>query len=260
MRGLNGRVAIVTGAARGLGMALAERFGAAGAKVMVADINEEGLGDTVKRVKEAGAEDAGFVVQDVGTEAGANALVEATITRFAKVDILVNNAGGGIIRPFLDHTVATLEETLKRNLWTVIHCVRAVLPGMIENSYGRIVNISADSVHTGIASHAGYNAAKGGVNALSTGIAVEFAKSGITVNNVSPGGILTPEVAQMFDTSSEVYQKHQIGSVSKFLDLIPIGRFAEMSEVAALTVFLAGDEAGGITGQTYSINGGQWML
>jgi len=257
---LAGRTAIVTGSARGLGVSIAERFAADGANIVLVDVNEEGLADTAEKVRKAGAPDVHWTVHDLGTEAGATALLGEAIKHFGAVDILVNNAGGGIIRPFLEHTVETLVETLKRNLWTTIHCIRAALPGMIERNYGRIVNISADSVHTGIWSHAGYNAAKGGVNGLTTGLAFEFARNGITVNSVSPGGVLTPEVAQMFDTNSEVYKKHKIVDVSKALERIPIGRFVDMHEVAALTAFLTYEESRGITGQLYSVNGGQWMM
>jgi len=257
---LEGRTAIITGSARGLGVSIAERFGADGARVMLVDVNEEGLAETADKVRAAGAPGVHWTVQDLGVEEGAKTLFNEAMEKFGQVDILVNNAGGGIIRPFLEHTTETLVETLKRNLWTTIHCTRAVLPHMIERKYGRIVNMSADSVHTGIWSHAGYNAAKGGVNGLTTGLAFEFAKDGVTVNSVSPGGVMTPEVAEMFDTNSEVYKKHKIVDVSKALERIPIGRFVDMDEVAAITAFLTYPESRGITGQLYSVNGGQWMM
>jgi 2,3-dihydroxy-2,3-dihydro-p-cumate dehydrogenase len=257
---LEGRSAIVTGSARGLGVSIAQRFAADGAKIMLVDVNEEGLEGVAQSLTAAGATAVSWCVHDLGTEAGANALVTKTRDEFGTVDILVNNAGGGIIRPFLEHTVETLTETLKRNLWTTLHCCRAALPVMIEQQYGRIVNIGADSVHTGIWSHAGYNAAKGGVNGLTTGLAFEFAKDNITVNSVSPGGILTPEVAEMFNPDSDVYKKHQIVDVNKAVERIPIGRFVDMDEVAALTAFLSYEETRAITGQIYSVNGGQWMM
>ncbi|MCY4426553.1 MAG: SDR family oxidoreductase [Halieaceae bacterium] len=259
-RKLSGRTALITGAARGLGVNIAERLGSDGANIMLVDINEEGLSEAAEQVAAAGAPQVGCCVHDLGVESGANSAVEKTRTELGGLDILVNNAGGGIIRPFLEHTVDTLQETLKRNLWTTIHCTRAVLPHMMEQQYGRIVNIGADSVHTGIWSHAGYNAAKGGINGLTTGLAFEFAEHHITVNAVSPGGVLTPEVAQMFDPNSEVYKKHQIVDVSKALERIPIGRFVEMHEVSAMVAFLTHEDSLGITGQIYSVNGGQWMM
>jgi 2,3-dihydroxy-2,3-dihydro-p-cumate dehydrogenase len=259
-RKLESQVAVITGTARGLGVALAERFAADGASLLLVDVNEAGLADVAARARAAGAPDVATTVQDLSREDGAAALVKLALERWGRADILVNNAGGGIIRPFLEHTPETLRETINRNLWTTIWCSRAFLPPMIERKYGRIVNISADSVHTGVYSHAGYNAAKGGVNGLTTGLAFEFAKYNITVNSVSPGGIATPEVRAMLDPDSDVYKKHRIVDVRKVLDMIPIGRFVEMEEVAALTAFLTYPESRGITGQIYSVNGGQWMM
>jgi 2,3-dihydroxy-2,3-dihydro-p-cumate dehydrogenase len=254
------QVAIVTGAARGLGIALVERLASEGAALLLADVNGEPLPQVAARAREAGAPDVAWVGQDLSQEEGATATVKTAIDRWGRVDILVNNAGGGLIRPFLEHTAETLRETINRNLWTTIWCTRAVLPHMIERKYGRIVNISADSVHTGLYSHAGYNAAKGGVNGLTTGLAFEFAKYNITVNSVSPGGIMTPEIRQMFDPNSDVYKKHRIVDIHTVMAQIPIGRFVEMHEVAALAAFLTYEESRSITGQIYSVNGGQWMM
>jgi len=259
-RKLESQVAIITGTARGLGVALAEQFASDGASLLLVDVNADGLQDVAQAAKSRGSPDVTTTTQDLSQEEGATAIVRTAIERWGRVDILVNNAGGGVIRPFLEHTPETLKATIDRNLWTTIWCSRAVLPHMIERKYGRIVNISADSVHTGVYSHAGYNAAKGGVNGLTTGLAFEFAKHNITVNSVSPGGIATPEVREMLNPDSEVYKKHRIVDVRKVLDVIPIGRFVEMNEVAALTAFLTYEETRGITGQVYSVNGGQWMM
>jgi 2,3-dihydroxy-2,3-dihydro-p-cumate dehydrogenase len=257
---LESRVAIITGSARGLGVALVEQFAADGASIMLVDVNGEDLPKVAEKARACGAPDVAWTQQDLSQESGANAVIEQTLQKWGKIDILVNNAGGGIIRPFLEHTAETLRETVNRNLWTTLWCTRAVLPPMIERQYGRIVNIGADSVHTGIYSHAGYNAAKGGVHALTTGLAFEFAKYNITVNTVSPGGIMTPEIREMLNPDSEVYKKHRIVDVRKVMEQIPIGRFVEMHEVAAVTAFLTYEETRGITGQIYSVNGGQWMM
>jgi 2,3-dihydroxy-2,3-dihydro-p-cumate dehydrogenase len=257
---LEGGVVIITGSARGLGIALVDQFAADGASILLVDKNGETLPEVARRALERGAADVAFAAHDLSAEAGGMAVVDLALRKWGKVDVLVNNAGGGLIRPFLEHTAETLKETIDRNLWTTIWCIRAVLPSMIEREYGRIVNISADSVHTGIHSHAGYNAAKGGVNGLTTGLAFEFGRRGITVNGVSPGGIMTPEIKEMLDPNSEVYKKHRIVDVRTVMNQIPIGRFVDMHEVAALSAFLTYEESRGITGQTYSINGGQWMM
>jgi 2,3-dihydroxy-2,3-dihydro-p-cumate dehydrogenase len=254
------QVAILTGAARGLGVALVERFAADGASLLLADVNGEGLPQVAANARDAGAPEVAWIEQDLSREEGAAVTVKMALDRWGRVDILINNAGGGLIRPFLEHTPDTLRETIDRNLWTTIWCTRAILPHMIERKYGRVVNISADSVHTGLYSHAGYNAAKGGVNGLTTGLAFEFAKYNITVNCVSPGGIMTPEIRQMLDPNSEVYKKHRIVDVRTVIAQIPIGRLVDMHEVAALAAFLTYEESRAITGQIYSVNGGQWMM
>lgn len=259
-RKLEGRTVIVTGGARGLGLALARQFGEDGANVLLVDRDADPLPAAAEKVRAAGAGDVATLVQNLAVEEGGLAAVDAACKRWGKLDILVNNAGGGIIRPFLEHTAETLRETIDRNLWTTIWCIKAALPRMLERSYGRIVNISADSVHTGIWSHAGYNAAKGGVNGLTTGLCFEFASRGITVNCVSPGGIATDEVKAMLDPKSEVYAKHRMEDIRQVFERIPNRRLTEIGEVAKLVAFLTYEGTEAINGQVYSINGGQWMM
>jgi 2,3-dihydroxy-2,3-dihydro-p-cumate dehydrogenase len=131
---------------------------------------------------------------------------------------------------------------------------------MVERQYGRIVNIGADSVRNGLDSHAAYNAAKGGVHGITTGLAREFAKAGITVNTVAPPGILTPEIREMLNPDSEVYKKHAIKNINDLVYMIPMGRFAEMEEVASFVSYVASEEARFVTGQVLSVNGGSTML
>jgi len=258
---LAGQTAVITGTARGLGVVIAGQFARDGANVVLVDRDAENLPAVADSVRAGGAGEVDFIAQDLSVEEGARSAIGFALERFGRLDILVNNAGGGIIRPFLEHTVDTLEETLARNLWTTLWCLQAALPHMVEQEYGRIVNISADSVHTGVWSHAAYNAAKGGVNGLTTGLAFEFASKGITVNSVSPGGIATEELLAMFDPNSEVHAKHKLNvTMEEAVSRIPIGRLAALEEVAALVAFLTYAESRGITGQVWSVNGGQWMM
>jgi 2,3-dihydroxy-2,3-dihydro-p-cumate dehydrogenase len=255
-----GRVAVVTGTNVGLGVEIGRMLAENGANLVLGDIAASNLSGYIEKWSaEYGITGTHFVA-DLSREAGAKALIEHAMQTFGRIDILVNNAGGGLIRPFLSHTVETLEETLRRNLWTVLLCTHAVLPHMVAAKYGRIVNVGAESVRNGLPSHAGYNAAKGGVNGLTTGLAREFAKDGITVNTVAPSGILTPEIRKMLDPNSDVYTKHMIQNISELVNTIPVGRFAEMDEVASAINYLASEEARFITGQVISVNGGSSML
>lgn len=262
MARLAGRVAVVTGAARGIGKAIATRLAAEGAALAISDVNGGGLEALCAELRAAGAPAASFHAADLSLEEGAQALLQAVQQAHGHCDILVNNAGGGVIRPFLEHTPETLRQTIDRNLWTTIWCTRAFLPGMIARQFGRIINIGADSVHTGTYSHAGYNAAKGGVHALVTGLAFEFAKEGVTFNVVSPGGVLTEDLQAMMSDDPETLQKYRMSVHPREVARreIPAQRFTEMREVAAYVAFLAGDEAGAVNGQIHSINGAQWMM
>jgi 2,3-dihydroxy-2,3-dihydro-p-cumate dehydrogenase len=254
-----GKIAIVTGSGRGLGLEIARRLLADGCRVMLTDVIAGNLPTALDALGGENASLAAYAA-DLGEQQGATGLTAATLARWGRIDILINNAGGGIIRPFLSHTAETLAETVKRNLWTCIWCCHAVLPSMVAQGYGRIVNIGADSVRNGLDSHAAYNAAKGGVHGITTGLAREFAPHGITINTIAPPGILTPEIREMLNPESEVYKKHAIQNINDLVGMIPMRRFAEMAEVASFTSYIASEEARFITGQVLSVNGGSTML
>jgi 2,3-dihydroxy-2,3-dihydro-p-cumate dehydrogenase len=249
---LKNNVAVVTGAAKGIGLAIAERLAKDGAKLVLADLDEAGL-------KEASA---GLVSQfdtEVASQAGdlaeqgvAEKTMKLASERFGRLDILVNNAGGGIIKPFTEHTPETLKTTIDRNLWTVLWCSWYAVAAMRNQVYGRIINLGADSVRNGLWDHAAYNAAKGGVHGLTTGMAREFAKDGITVNTVAPCAVNTPQMVAIAKSNPAL--------AAKFVSVIPMGRPAEMAEVASMVSYLASAEASFVTGQVISVNGGSTML
>jgi 2,3-dihydroxy-2,3-dihydro-p-cumate dehydrogenase len=249
---LSGRTAIVTGAASGIGLGVTTRLIADGAAVFAATRSKEDLDHVYGRAAITG----GFVgeLQHPGV---ADDLAAAAIETLGHVDVLVNNAGGGVILPTLEHTEETLRATIDNNLWTTIYCTRAVLPHMVSRGHGRIVNIGADSVRTGLMDHAMYNAAKGGVHAMVTGIAREFAQDGITANTVAPCYVRTPELAGLLD-SGQVPPRLRV-VVEEGTAIVPLGRPGDPAEVAAAVAFLAGEDSRFITGQTIYVNGGSSM-
>jgi 2,3-dihydroxy-2,3-dihydro-p-cumate dehydrogenase len=249
---LKDNVAVVTGAANGIGLAIAERLARDGAKLVLADLDETGL----KRASADLRKDFGVEVAchagDLSEQVTAEKTISLATEAFGKLDILVNNAGGGIIKAFADHTPETLKTTIDRNLWTVLWCSWYAVPKMRKQGYGRIINLGADSVRNGLWDHAAYNAAKGGVHGLTTGMAREFAKDGITVNTVAPCAVNTPQMVAITKSNPAL--------AAKFVSVIPMGRPAEMAEVASMVSYLASAEASFVTGQVISVNGGSTML
>ncbi|MBN8962404.1 MAG: SDR family oxidoreductase [Rhizobiales bacterium] len=245
-------IAIVTGAAKGIGLAIAERLARDGAQLVIADLDGAALEEAAVKLSARFGQDVGSLAGDLSDQAVAKAVIDLALERFGGIDILVNNAGGGIIKPFVDQTPETLKATIDRNLWTVLWCSWYVAPIMRAQAYGRIVNIGADSVRNGLWDHAAYNAAKGGVHGLTTGMAREFARDGITVNTVAPCAVNTPQMVEI--------TRRDPALAAKFVNVIPVGRPAEMEEVASMVSYLASAEASFVTGQVISVNGGSTML
>jgi len=247
------RVAIVTGSGPGiggLGPAIAAGLAAQHYQLLLADLNPA-VEDIAARLRDEYRVPVLTHVGNLADEAVVTAMVDKVVAEFGRIDVLVNNAGGGIITPFLQHSAATLTETLNRNLWPTLWCCHKVLPHMVTQNFGRIVNIGADSLRTGIPGHAGYNAAKGGVVGLMVGLAKEFALHNITVNTVSPCLINTPRHQERRISDPELARA--------FEQVIPKARGAEFEEVVRLVCFLADESNAFITGQEISINGGSAM-
>jgi NAD(P)-dependent dehydrogenase (short-subunit alcohol dehydrogenase family) len=247
---LAGKVAVVTGAAQGIGRAVAERLLAEGAQVVVSDINVERL---AKTAAEIGPADAVFAhVADVSSKTAVDGLVDAAVARFGGIDVMVNNAGIAPVVDFLDVTEELLDRVLSVNLKGAFYGTQAAARRMIaQGRGGAIVNMS--SINSGLANPnvAPYAISKGGMNQVTSTAAVAFAPHGIRVVGVGPGTIMTEMVAGAFVASAG---NHAI------LSRTPLGRYGEPSEVAAVVAFLASDDASYMTGETVYVDGGRRVL
>jgi 3-oxoacyl-[acyl-carrier protein] reductase len=247
---LEGRIAIVTGAGRGIGRAISEKLVESGAKVVVCDINMSEAEETAKILNAHGQTSIACKI-DVTDVDSLDALIAKSEENFGKVDILVNNAGIMFRTRILEISVEEWEKTMQVNLTGPFLCTKAVLPGMKERGFGRIINISSSagrSVSTLGGAH--YTSSKAGLLGLTRAVAKEVAPFGITVNAICPG-LIDTEMARMTTTEKEL---------QNFLDSFPINRIGTPGEVGDLVVFLCSDKAAYITGASLDINGGDLMI
>ncbi len=249
--GLEGKVALVTGAGSqiGFGKAIALTLAKDGCDVVVADIDLEGAKQTSAEIEALGRKSIA-VKADVSGSTEVKDMVKAALEQFGRIDILVNNAGACTPpKPFLEMTEAECDADININLKGVMNCTRAVLSGMIERKYGKIINISSGAGIEGGDITPVYAAAKAGVIAFTKSIAKGVASSGINVNSVAPGLANTGFARQA-----------PPGMLDGFAKNIPLGRLTEPQDIANTVVFLASDAAGDIVGQTLSVDGGMLML
>ena len=244
------KTAIVTGAASGIGLAIAQRLARDGAKVAILDLDAEGAEQEAAKLRAEGATAIALRV-DVSDRSQIQTAADDVRTRFGAVTILVNNAGMEGFQPFLQIGTEKWNRLLDVNLTGTFHCCQIVLPDMIEAGWGRIVNISSSSTHGGQPFMAHYVASKSGVIGLTKSLALEFGPKGITVNTIPPGFIDTPM------TRRNEARGNLGGTVDDHALKTPVRRAGRPEDIAAATAFLVSEEAGYVTGQIIGVNGGR---
>ena len=251
---MTARVAFVTGGAQGIGAGISETLGANGFRVAVADLNLEVAQATAKRIVEAGGTAIAVHVDVTDTESVRSA-VKAVAAELGEVEIAVNNAGWDDFMPFLKTTEDFWDRILDINFKGALRVSQAVVPGMVERGFGRVVNIGSDAGRVGSSLEAVYSGAKGGIIAFSKTLAREVATKGVTVNTVCPGPTDTPALRKFADASGQEADK-VIGGMTRS---VPMKRLADPADIAAAVAFFASDAASYITGQTLSVSGGLTM-
>lgn len=242
-----GKVALVTGAASGIGRASALAFAQQGAKVVVADVSVEGGEETVRMIKEIGG-DALFIATDVSRSTEVEALIRHTVAHYGRLDIAHNNAAiEGALAPTASYTEEDWDRTINVNLKGTWLCMKYEILQMLHQGGGAIVNTASVVGLVGTMGLPAYCASKGGVIQLTKAAALEYAKAGIRVNAICPGATYTPMLNRLLA---------QPGAETGMLATIPLGRISQPAEVAAAAVWLCSDAASYVTGHVMVVDGG----
>jgi len=245
------RAAFVTGGASGIGLSICEHLARAGHSVAVADWNGDAAEDAAKAITDSGGR-AIAVSVDVSDRTQVDKAVEAARGELGPIGILVTSAGVSRREPFEQLSAESWDQVIGVNLTGTFHCVQAVIGDMTDAGWGRIVLISSSSAQRGAAGMTHYAASKGGVIAFGKSLALEFAKRGVTVNNIAPSVVETPMVEQQRAAG-------KVPSVEKMAAGVPVGRMGTGDDIAAACMYLVSAEASYVTGQTVSVNGGSFV-
>lgn len=250
MNKLKGKVAVITGAASGIGRATAHLFASEGAALVIADTDEKGGQETAEKISSTGVA-AIFVRTDVSQAAEVKALMEAAFDAHGRLDVIFNNAGvEGEQAKTADCSLENWERVISINLNGVFHGLKYGIPALLRNGGGSIINTASTAGVNGYPGMPAYSASKAGVIQLTKTAAAEYARKGIRVNAICPGGILTPLVERFTAGLSPEVVKKMVEAAH------PIGRFGTPEEVARLVVYLASDDSAFCTGAPFIIDGG----
>ncbi len=250
-RSLNGKVAVITGAGSGMGRSMALRLAEDNARIAIWDINGEGAEETARMVRDAGGT-AIAIKADCSDRAQIDAAAAQTRKELGPILILVNNAGIAPFNNFLEIDEALLRKVMEINFFGPFYVTQVCVPDMIAANWGRIINITSSSVQSGSELQTHYTSSKGALLGFTKCLAQALGQHGITANMIPPGSIDTPMLR-----GAEIMQRE--GAVEAYGAALPVRRIGKGEDIAAAAAFLASEEAGYMTGQTISVNGGRYM-
>ena len=256
--GIRGKVALVSASSRGLGRAIAEELAAEGANLVVCARGEEALSKTAAEIRKRSGVEVLDVAADVSDQAGLDRVAVAALQKYGKVDILVTNSGGPPSGPFENLSPEMWDGAVRLLLTSAVGLARAVLPGMKERRWGRILNVTSIAVKQPIDGLMLSNSLRAAVTGFARTLANEVAPFNVTVNNLMPGYTRTDRVEQLAQATAERSGSSAKDTFARWEKEIPMGRLGEPREFAALAAFLASDRASYITGSSIAVDGG-WI-
>ena len=256
--GIRGRVALVAASSKGLGRAVAAELGAEGARLVMCARGAEALAAARQSIQQESGAEVVALTTDLSDEGAVEEVVRAGMSAYGQVDILVTNAGGPPAGPFEQHDLDAWDDAIRLNFRSALGLTRAVLPGMKERRWGRILNITSIAVKQPVDNLILSNSVRAAVTGLARTLANEVAQFGITVNNILPGYTRTKRVEELAERMAEQQGKEPADVVGAWESQIPMGRLGTPEEFAALAAFLVSERASYITGTSIPVDGG-WI-